>query len=89
MSEVSRLLFNLPDVVFYSFLGDPSEAYRAAVEAIVARIAGDENIRGRSVTASAGGKYKAYRFEVFHEAIEEVDAIHREVGALLGTRMVL
>jgi putative lipoic acid-binding regulatory protein len=79
----------LPAVVFYSFVGDSSDGYHQRLDAIIARIVGEENIRTRTKHASAKGTYTAYRFEVFHERFDDVEAIYREVGALPGTRFVL
>jgi putative lipoic acid-binding regulatory protein len=87
--EVVRQQMNLPDVVFYSFVGEPTAQYRERIEGIITRIAGATNVRSRKQQPSSGGKYVAYRFEVFHERFEDVEAIYREVGALPGTRYVL
>lgn len=79
----------LPGEVSYSFVGDPSPEYHARVEEIIVRIVGEDNIRRRTFRSSTQGHYTAYRFEVFHMAFEEVEAIYREVGALPGTKFVL
>jgi putative lipoic acid-binding regulatory protein len=87
--EAVREELKLPSMVFYSFVGDSSEPYRTRLDAIMVRIVGEKNIRKRAVQMSSGGKYTAYRFDVFHERFEDVEAIYREVGALAGTRFVL
>jgi oligopeptidase A len=87
--EAVREELKLPSMVFYSFVGDSSEPYRATLDAIIVRIVGEKNIRRRAEQKSSGGKYTAYRFDVFHESFEDVEAIYREVGALAGTRFVL
>lgn len=79
----------LPAVVSYSFVGDSSPQYHARVEEIIVRIAGDANIRKRSTRESARGRYTAYRFEVFHDTFDDVEAIYTEVGALAGTRFLV
>ena len=79
----------LPAVVSYSFVGDATPEYHARVEEIVGRIAGEKNIRKRSTRESARGRYTAYRFEVFHDTFDDVEAIYTEVGALAGTRFVV
>ncbi|MEQ8818838.1 MAG: DUF493 domain-containing protein [Sumerlaeia bacterium] len=80
---------DLPTVVKYSFVGLSSPTYHARLEGILTRIAGEDNIRGRSYKQSSKGNYTAYRFEVFHDTFEDVEAIYREVGALPGTRFVV
>lgn len=80
---------NLPAVFRYSFVGASSPEYHARIEEIVGRIAGEKNIRKRSYRKSAAGTYTAYRFEVYHDDFEDIEAIYREVGALAGTKFVL
>ena len=70
--EAARLLFNLPDIVFYSFVGDSSASYGASLDALMVRIVGEENIKNREVQASARGNYTAYRFEIFHDEFEDI-----------------
>jgi putative lipoic acid-binding regulatory protein len=87
--DVVQQQLDLPAVVPYSFVGDSSATYQATLEAILLRVVGAANIRTRRTQLSSGGKYTAYRFEVFHDRFEDVEAIYREVGALPGTRFVL
>jgi oligopeptidase A len=87
--DAVREHLQLPAVVFYSFVGDSSERYQRTLETIIERIVGAKNVRGRTTRPSSQGKYTAYRFEVFHENFDDVEAIYREVGALPGTRFVL
>ncbi|MCK6546738.1 DUF493 family protein [Myxococcota bacterium] len=87
--EAVERQLELPAIVPYSFVGDSSATYQATLEGILLRIVGAPNIRARRTQLSSGGKYTAYRFEVFHERFEDVEAIYREVGALPGTRFVL
>jgi len=79
----------LPAVIAYSFIGLPTPEYHARLEAIVVRIAGETNVRKRSFNPSSGGKYTAYRFEVYHDDFEAVEAIYREVRGLEGTKFVV
>lgn len=87
--EVVEKQLDLPNVVYYSFVGTTSDEYRSSVEAIISKVAGAANIRGRTAHPSSGGKYTAYRFDVFHVRFEDVEQVYREVGALPGTRFVL
>jgi oligopeptidase A len=87
--DAVREQLQLPAVVFYSFVGESSDRYHQRLDEIIQRIVGEENIRGRTRHPSAKGKYTAYRFEIFHERFDDVEAIYREVGALPGTRFVL
>lgn len=87
--EMVRQQMNLPAVIRYSFVGLSTPRYHAQLEEIVARIAGEENIRQRSYRKSRAGRYTAYVFEVFHDAFEDVESIYREVGRLDGTRFVV
>lgn len=80
---------NLPTVVAYSFVGDSSPEYHARVEEIIGRLAGDANIRKRSTRESSRGRYTAYRFEVYHDTFDTIEAIYAEVGALAGTRFLV
>ncbi len=87
--EVVEKQLELPNIVFYSFVGTTSDEYRSSLEGIIAKVVGEANIRSRTAKPSSGGKYTAYRFDVFHERFEDVEQIYREVGALPGTRFVL
>lgn len=87
--DAVRQQLDLPAVVAYSFIGLPTPEYHARLEAIVVRIAGPQNVRKRSFQSSSGGKYTAYRFEVYHDAFEDVEAMYREVGDLAGTKFVV
>lgn len=87
--DAVREQLQLPAVVFYSFVGEASEGYQVRLEEIIVRLVGEAHVRSRTRHPSAHGKYAAYRFEVFHERFEDVEAIYREVGALPGTRFVL
>ena len=80
---------SLPSVVAYSFVGPSSPSYHARIEAVLVQIVGEENIRSRTFHRSAGGKYTAYRFEIYHTRFEDVEAVYREAMALEGTRFVL
>ena len=80
---------DLPGEVGYSFVGPSTPEYHAKLEEIMIRNAGEENIRRRTHRASGKGTYTAYRFDVFHMALEEVEAIYREVTKLEGTRFVI
>lgn len=87
--DVVQQQLDLPNIVFYSFVGDTSDKYRNTIESIITRVVGVKNIRRRHTQPSAGGKYTAYRFDVFHERFEDVEQIYREVGSLPETRFVL
>ena len=78
----------LPAVVPYSFIGSATPQYHARVEAVMVEIVGEENIRARSLR-EGGGRFTAYRFEIFHTSIDEVEEVYRRVAAIEGTRMVL
>lgn len=79
----------LPAVVPYSFVGDASPGYHARLMSLVEGLVGVENVRYQTVRARAGGKWAAYRFEVWHERFSEVEALYAGVMALPGTRFVL
>lgn len=87
--EGMRESLNLPAVVAYSFVGPTSPQYHARIESLLVRIVGEENIRQRTFRESSGGKYTAYKFEIFHTCFDDVEAVYREVMALEGTRFVL
>ncbi len=87
--EAVREQLNLPAVIKYSFVGDSSPEYHAKLEEIVVRIAGDPNIRKRSFKESREGRYTAYRFEIYHDAFEDVEALYRAVSGLKGTKFVI
>ncbi|MCB2155900.1 DUF493 domain-containing protein [bacterium] len=87
--EQMKEQLNLPAVVAYSFVGPSTPQYHARVEGIVTQIVGEENIRKRTFRESAGGKYTAYKFEIYHTEFEDVETMYREVMALEGTRFVL
>ncbi len=80
---------NLPAVVPYSFVGDASPGYHARLMSLVEELVGAENVRYQTVRGRAGGKWAAYRFEVWHETFDEVEALYASVMALPGTRFVL
>lgn len=87
--EAVREQLALPAVVDYSFVGPTQSQYHARIEEIVTRIAGEDNIRKRTLRQSSAGTYTAYKFEVYHTDFEDVEAIYREVGALEGTRFIV
>lgn len=80
---------DLPGEYSYSFVGEADPEYHAKVEEIVVRVVGENNIRHRSFRSSSGGKYMAYKFEVFHMAFTEVEQVYEEVGGLDGTRFLI
>lgn len=87
--EAVKEQLNLPTVIGYSFIGPSSPKYHAQIEEIVTRVAGDKNIRKRTFRESAKGNYTAYKFEIYHDHFEDVEAIYREVGALPGTKFLV
>lgn len=80
---------NLPAVVKYSFVGPSTPEYHAKVEEIIVRVVGEQHIRSRQMKESSGGKYTAYRFEVYHDLFEDVESVYEQVAALEGTRFVI
>ncbi len=87
--EAVRAQLDLPTVVKYSFVGVSSPEYHAKLEEIVLRIAGEPNIRKRSFKESREGRYTAYRFDVYHDAFGDIEAIYRAVRDLAGTKFVI
>lgn len=79
----------LPAVVCYSFVGDSSPSYHARLVSTVEDVVGVGSVRHQSSRPSRGGKYAAYKFEVFHVTFDEVEALYRRVCQLDGTRFVL
>ncbi len=80
---------DLPAVINYSFVGLSSPHYHAKLEAIIVRIAGETNIRKRTFKESSGGRYTAYRYAVYHDVFDDVEAIYAEVAELAGTKFVI
>ncbi len=80
---------NLPGLVSYSFIGDAAPEYHAKLVATIESVVEPDKIRRRSARPSRSGNYVAYRFEIFHEVFEHVEAIYARVGKLDGTRFVL
>jgi putative lipoic acid-binding regulatory protein len=87
--ERFREQLRLPNVLRYSFVGASSPEYHARLEEIVVRIAGEQNIRKRTFRASSGGRYTAYKYDVYHDDFPAIEALYREVIALEGTRFVI
>lgn len=87
--EMVKRQLGLPAIVSYSFVGENNPRYHALVEEILVRIAGNENIRKRGFRESSKGKYTAYRYDVYHDDFQDIEAIYREVGELEGTRFVI
>lgn len=87
--EMVEKQVNLPGEYHYSFVGDSSPEYHAKLNEIVERLAGPQNVRRRTFRKSAKGNYTAYKFDVFHQELAEVEEVYREVGVLEGTRFLL
>lgn len=87
--EAVKREMNLPAVISYSFIGDADPAYHARLVALVEEVVGVDRIRRRSVRPSRGGKYSAYKFDVFHDRFEDVEALYARVGKLPGTKFVV
>ncbi len=79
----------LPAVVSYSFVGDSSPSYHARLVSTVEDVVGVGSVRRQTSRISRGGKYAAYKFDVFHATFDEVEALYRRVCDLEGTRFVL
>ncbi len=80
---------NLPAVVSYSFIGEATPAYHARLTAVIEAVAGEGSIRRHRTRPSRGGKFTAYKFDIFHDCFEDVESIYSRVKDLPGTRFVI
>lgn len=87
--EAVKQALKLPAVINYSFIGDPSPAYHARLEQAILEIVADDHIQSRRTHPSRTGKFVAYKYDIFHECYEDVEAVYRAVSTIPGTRCVL
>jgi putative lipoic acid-binding regulatory protein len=87
--QAVREQLKLPAVLSHSFVGLADPSYHARLEEVVVRLVGESNIRQRSFRNSAQGRYTAYRYDVYHDDFDVLEALYRAVSDLDGTKFIV
>lgn len=86
--EAVRAEMKLPATLNHSFVG-AGDDFEARLEATILKHVDASRIRAREQRPSRNGRFIAYKYRVYYEAFEEVEAVYAAVSALEGIKFVI